>query len=192
MQFVKIDNRSRFKDAVIQDRLHVPLGVPLDAAALDKSIEEIYGLGYLDLVRYEVVNEDGRSGVIVHVTQDSRGTRFLEWGIDIFSGNDDTSANVRLAVLDTAIDDLGSEARVMVQLGESPAFLAEMYKAVNPDLQLYLRPVAFAEKQKIATFDDDGHQLNEFEVVQFGGQMDIMREFGNSAAVSVGRTDVLR
>jgi NTE family protein len=186
VQFVKIDNRSRFKDAVIQDRLHVPLGVPLDAAALDKSIEDIYGLGYLDLVRYEVVNEDGQQGVIVHVTQDSRGTRFLEWGIDIFSGDDDTSANVRLALLDTAIDDLGSEARVMIQLGESPAFLAEMYKAVNPDLQLYLRPVAFAEKQKILTFDDDGHQLNEFEVVQFGGQMDVMREFGNSAAVSVG------
>ena len=117
----------------------MPLGVPLDTAALDKSIEQIYGLGFLDLVRYEVVDEDGKSGIVVHVTQDSRGTRFLEWGIDIFSGDDSTAANLRLAVLDTAIDDLGSEARVMVQLGESPGFLAEMYKAVNPALQLYLQ-----------------------------------------------------
>ena len=43
----------------------------LDTAALDENIEQIYGLGYLDLVRYEVVDEDGKSGVIVHVAQDA-------------------------------------------------------------------------------------------------------------------------
>jgi len=186
VQFVKLDNRSRFDDAVIRDRLHVALGEPLNTQNLDKDIKDIYGLGFLALVRYEVVEESGESGVIVHVTQDPRGTRFLEWGLDIFSGPDGTDANLRLAVLDTSLDKLGSEGRVMVQLGETPALLAEVYKAVSPPLQLYLRPKVFWERQDLSTFDDDGRALNTYQVSQYGAQFDVLREIGDTAGISAG------
>jgi NTE family protein len=186
VQFVKLNNRSRFQDAVILDRLHVPLGEPLNKDNLDRDIQQIYGLGFLAIVRYEVVEENGATGVVIHVTQDPRGTRFLEWGVDIFSGPDGTDANLRLAVLDTHLDDLGSEGRVLVQLGETPAFLAEVYKAVSPPLQLYLRPKVFWERLDLSTFDDNGNALNTYQVSQVGGQFDVIRELGDSAALSVG------
>ncbi len=74
VQFVNIDNHSRFEDSVIRKRLHIPLGEPLDTHELDKNIGQIYALGYLNLVTYDVVDEDGKSGIVVHVTQDARGT----------------------------------------------------------------------------------------------------------------------
>src|SRR5262249_17847941 len=40
VQFVKLDNRSRFSDKVIWDRLHVPLDQPLDTASLDQQIQK--------------------------------------------------------------------------------------------------------------------------------------------------------
>jgi NTE family protein len=186
IQFVKIDNRSRFADSVIRARLNVPLGQPLDTKQLDRDIGQIYALGFLNLVRYELVEDNGETGVIVHVTQDNRGTRFLEWGLDIFSSGNSTDANLRLAVLNTALDDYGSESRVMIQVGETPLFLAEVYKAVNPPLHFYIRPEVFAEKQDLDTFDDSGHVVNTYQVTQFGGQLDALYEFGTYAAVSAG------
>jgi len=186
VQFVNIDNHSRFEDSVIRERLHIPLGEPLDTHELDKNIGQIYALGYLNLVTYDLVDEDGKSGVVIHVTQDSRGTKFLEWGVDIFSSNEGTDANLRLAVLNTALDDLGSEQRFLVQLGETPAALWEVYKAVNPTLQLYLRPKVFWERQDLVTFDGSGREISEYQVSQFGGQIDVLREFNRYAAVSAG------
>jgi NTE family protein len=186
VQFVKLDNRSRFSDQVIWDHLHVPLGEPLDTAALDLQIQQIYGLGFLDLVRYQYIQEDGKTGVLIHVDQDARGTRFLEWGLDVFADSDDTVANLRLAVLNTALDDYGSELRTLVQLGETPAFLIEMHKALGPGLRWYFNPSAFAERGDLDTFDSSGHTLNRYKVDQFGGQLNIMREIGQDAAVTAG------
>ncbi|HET6473264.1 MAG TPA: patatin-like phospholipase family protein [Pseudomonadales bacterium] len=186
VQFVKIDNRSRFSDTVIRDRLHIPLGVPLDTAALDKQIQDIYGLGFLDLVRYQYIEENGQTGVWIHAVQDSRGTRFLEWGLDVFSDGDDTIANLRLAVLNTALDDYGSQLRTLLQLGETPAFLMEMHKALGPGLQWYFNPSVFAERRDLETFDGSGHVLNDYKVDQFGGQLNIMREIGQDAAITAG------
>ena len=186
VQFVKLDNRSRFSDKVIWDHLHVPLDQPLDTASLDRQIQQIYGLGFLDLVRYQYVEEDGKTGVLIHVDQDARGTRFLEWGLDLFSDGDDTNANLRLAVLNTALDDYGSELRTLLQLGETPAFLMEMHKALGPGLRWYFNPSVFAERADLDTFDSSGHMLNRYQVDQIGGQLNIMREIGQDAAVSAG------
>jgi NTE family protein len=183
---VKIDNQSRFADSVIQERLHIPLGEPLDTKELDKDIGQIYALGFLNLVTYTLTEENGQSGVIVHVTQDSRGTRFLEWGLDLFSDGSSTDANLRLAVLNTGLDKYGSEQRVMVQLGETPAAIWEIYKAVDPTRQLYLRPKVFWEKQTLDTFNDSGNILNTYSVNQWGGQIDILKELSHYAAISAG------
>ncbi len=186
VQFVKLDNRSRFTDAVIRERLHVPLGKPLDTAQLDKDIQQIYALGFLNLVRYDMTEENGETGVVIHITPDSRGTRFLEWGVDLFSDADSTEANLRLAVLNSALDDYGSEARVMVELGETPAFLAEMYKAIDPPLQIYIKPSVFAERRDLSSYDSSGHVVNTYRVTQFGGELDVLRELSRFSAVSVG------
>jgi NTE family protein len=186
VQFVKIDNQSRFSDAVIQERLHVPLGRPLNTAELDKDVQQIYALGFLDIVRYDMVQENGATGVVVHVKQDSRGTRFLEWGLDVFADGDNTEANLRLGVLHSALDDYGSEARVMLQLGETPGFVAEMYKAVNPPLQIYFRPKVFAERRDLSNFDSSGDVVDTYQVTQLGGELDVVRELNRFSAVSVG------
>jgi NTE family protein len=186
IQFVTIDNHSRFADSVIRERLHIPLGEPLNTKELDKDIGQIYGLGFLNLVTYTLAEENGQSGVIVHVTQDARGTRFLEWGLDVFSDGNNTDANLRLAVLNTGLDKYGSEQRVLVQLGETPGAIWEVYKAVDPTRQLYLRPKVFWEKQTFDTFNNSGNILNTYSVNQWGGQLDILKELSRYAAISAG------
>ena len=186
IQFVRLNNQSRFNDAVLLERLSVIEGEPLDVESLDADIRSMYALGFLDLVRYEVVDEGDQTGIVVHAGQDPRGTQLLEWGGDYFGDENGSSVNLRVGYLNTAIDDYGSEMRVVTQLGEDPALWAYLYKYVNPTLKVYLEPQLFAEQRLLTTYDADGNALQSNEVTQYGGSLAIGRELGRSAAVSLG------
>ena len=186
IQFVKLDNKSRFDDSVILERLTIQEGEPLNIEALDNDIREIYALGFMDLVRYEVVEEGGQSGIVVHAGQDSRGTQLMELGLDYFGDSDGSSINLRVGYLNTAIDSYGSELRITTQVGESPAMFAYLYKYLNPRLKIYLEPRLFAEQAELTSYDSDGDALLKSEVTQYGGSIAIGRELGRMAAVSIG------
>ena len=103
IEFVRVDNRSRFADFVIEDQIHVETGKPLDYEALEHDIKQIYGLGFLELVRYEIVEEDGRAGIKIYAYQDSRGTQFIETGLDLSAGDNQSSFNLRVGYLKTDV-----------------------------------------------------------------------------------------
>ena len=186
IQFVRLQNGSRFSDSMILDRLHVEQGKPLDTAALEKDIKQIYALGFLDLVRYETVTENGQTGVVVHVSQDARGASFLEWGLDYSGDEGDSKTSLRLAFLKTDLDELGSELRVLTQLGDDPGIMGEIYKPIDSRQRWIFRPKLYANRSQVTTYSGGGDALNTFQIDQFGGNALILREFGRHAAVSLG------
>ena len=99
IEFVHLDNQSQFADELILEQLNLELGAPIDRAQLESDIRMVYGLGFLDMVRYEVVEEDGQRGLKLHVRQDARGTNYLEWGLDLFSDDVTNGFNLRLGWL---------------------------------------------------------------------------------------------
>jgi NTE family protein len=186
VEFVRLDNQSRFSDDVLLDRLNVEVGQPLDAAELERDIQQIYALGYLDLVRYEVVTENDETGIIVHVTQDSRGTRFIEGGLD-YSGNDvDSGLNIRVGYLKTDIDETGAELRLLTQLGQDMGFLGELYKPFGRQLRTIFLPQVFWEDFDFIEYDEDGNALNQFAIEDYGASLALGREFSRHAAIFVG------
>jgi NTE family protein len=186
IQFVEIEDRSRFSQEVIAARMQTDGGPPLDNAALEKSIGRVYGLGFLDLVRHEIVDRDGGTGARVTVDQDARGVNFLEWGLDVSSDGDDASVDVRLALLKTDVDEYGSEMRVMVQIGDTPAIGAEVYKALGPNLRWFLRPRVVAEWRDFTFFESGGNPSRAVEARQYLGELTAIRELGNRSAVFAG------
>ena len=185
IQFVELDNRSRFSDAVIEKRLHVALGEPLDPARLDRDMAEIYALGFIERANYQVIEEDGRQGVLVRVDQDDRGTRFLETGFGLTSSDASNNFELRLAVLDTAIDELGSEARVGLQLGDDYGVFGELYKPFGEDLKYILLP-RFEAGRKVINLYDDGDKLAQLEATVFAAELLIGREIGEVGAIFAG------
>ncbi len=186
IQFVRLDNKSRFDDSVIQERLDVKLNEPLDVTRLQRSIDQIYALGFIDLARYEIVEENGVTGVLIDVTEDARGTQFIEWGGDVFGSSDGSSLNLRIGYLNTALDKFGSEFRVLGQVGETPALSVELYKAVDPPLRLIMRPRVWVSRLHLDTYDDDGDQTGRYRIDEWGGEFALVREFGRSAALAAG------
>lgn len=185
VDFVRLENHSRFADAVIMEQVAVQAGDAVDYAALDKTVTDIYALGFLQLARYEIIEEDGATGLVIHVTQDSRGTQFLETGMD-FSGNGDSTAiNLRVAYLNTALDAYGSELRALAQVGEDPGLMLDLYKYFEPELKLFMQPRLFAERREIIRYDE-GDAISISQVSQYGGSFGIGREFSRHAVMSGG------
>ena len=119
IDFVKLDNRSRVSDAVIRARLHVQTGEPLDVQALEHDIGIIYGLELFANVDYEVVEEDGKNGLLIHAWERSWGPNYLQFGLalgDNFEG--ESAYNFGAAYTRTAINRLNGEWRTAAQIGE--------------------------------------------------------------------------
>jgi NTE family protein len=186
IQFVEIEDRSRFSEAVIAARLQIDPAQPLASADLQKSISRVYGLGFIDLVRHEIIDRDGRTGARVTVDQDARGTNFLEWGLDVSSDGDDASVDLRLALLKVDVDDYGSEMRILAQIGDTPAIGAEIYKALEPNLRWFLRPRVAAEWRDFTVFEDQGNPSRAIKARQYLAELTAIRELGNQSAVWAG------
>jgi NTE family protein len=185
IQFVELDNRSRFSDAVIEKRLHVALGEPFDPAQLDKDMAEIYALGFIERSNYQVIEEDGRQGVLVRIDQDDRGTRFLETGFGFTSSDASNNFELRLALLNTAIDELGTEARVGLQLGDNYGIFGELYKPFGEKLNYILLPRIQARRDLFNLYDD-GDNLAQVEAKRFAAELLIGREIDQAGAIFAG------
>jgi len=186
IQFVRLNNQSRFSDSMILARLRIEEGQPLNTETLEEDIKQIYALGFLELVRYEVVSENAQTGVVVHVTQDSRGTAFVQLGLDYSGDQRNSQLNVRLSYLKTDLDELGSELRVLTQFGNDPGLLAEIYKPLSTHRRWIINPKLFVARSDITTYDRSGNALETFQIDEVGGSARLMREIGNHAAVFVG------
>lgn len=185
IEFVHLENQSQFSDELILEQLNLDIGAPIDRARLESDIRKVYGLGFLDMVRYEVVEEDGKRGVNLQVTQDSRGTNYLEWGLDLFADDLTNGFNLRLGYLKTDLDELGSELRVAAQLGREKMLVFDLYKYLDKSAKFFVLPRAFAETREFTEFvDDEASSINELQ--QYGVDVALGREFSRHAALTVG------
>ena len=186
LNFVRLDNQSRYADSVIMERVTVRAGDELDFSSLDETVSQIYALGFMKVARYELVEVEGETGVVLHVRQDTRGTQFIETGLDFSGDGDSSDLNLRLGYLDTALDSYGSELRLLGQVGEDPALLLDVYKFFDPQLKLFVQPRLFAERREVTRYDDDGDALLTTQVNQYGGAIGLGREISRYGAVSGG------
>ena len=173
IEFVRLENKSRFRDDLIMERLHVKTGEPLDFESIENDIAQIYALGFLQFAHYEVVRENGQTGVVVRVLQDERGTRFLESGMDLQGDGDSSSISFRLGYLKTDIDELGGEFRVLAQFGQDPGILAELYKPFDRRLRYILLPKISAQRRAVFVYDDNGNRLNQFQISEYSAGVTI-------------------
>ncbi len=186
VEFVRIDNKSRFATEVIESHLPELVGRPLDLIQIERAVEQVYAMGFLEMVHYEIVRENGRAGLVLHVEQDTRGTQFIETGMDLAFDGSESSANVRVSFLKTDVDDLGSEFRGLLQLGEEPGFLLELYKPVDTAQRWILLPQIWGERRDVNVFDEEGNRLSQIQADQLGVSFSVGHEIGTSAAVFTG------
>ena len=108
IDFVRVDNQTSYSDELLLARLAVPVGQALDVTLLEDRILHVYGLSTLDTITYDVVEEGGRTGLVVQVRPHSYGPNYLETGLNFSSSlSGDFMLNLRAGVLRSPFNSLG-------------------------------------------------------------------------------------
>jgi NTE family protein len=186
IQFVRLENETRFSDEIIRKMADIETGKTLDLEQLDEDIRQIYSLGFIRSARFRVVEEGGEHGVIIQVEEDVRGPDYIETGLDLSSSSRDGSLNFRVAYLKTDLDDKGAEFRTALQFGDDTKLLAEYYKPLDKQLKWILRPGITASRDEIRFFDQAGRAVTEFDIDEINAELAFGREFGRHVGLFTG------
>jgi len=168
ISFVRLENQSGIDDEVIRSRLNVKPGDQLDTAQLEADIGKIYGLDMFENVNYEVVEEEGKTGVVVRAMEKSWGPNYLQFGL-VLSDNleGDNSYNLGAAYTRTAINRLNGEWRTALQLGEDPTIFTELYQPLDAEQKYFINIGAFASHRNSNVYSG-GDQLAEYRIKSGG------------------------
>jgi len=132
IHFVRIKNDSTVGDGMIRDRLYQRLDEPLNRLQLEEDISNIYGLELFQTVGYDVIEEDGKTGLLVDARARSWGPNYLQIGLELSSDADGQSYfNVSGTYHRTGINALGGELRAGLEVGATPHIVGEWYQPLD-------------------------------------------------------------
>jgi len=177
VQFVRIENDSGVGDDLIRDRLQQTVGAPLDREQLEWDIANIYGLELFERVNYDVIEEDGKTGLLVSAYARGWGPNYLQFGLELASNAEgDNRYNLGFAYLRTAINSLGGEIRTGVQVGAEPSIGAEWYQPLDSLSRYFVTPVINYGARNVQVYDGN-RRLAEYRVTEAKFDLAAGREF---------------
>ena len=187
VHFVRLDNRSRYDDAFLLSRIDIAPGQPLDTERLEKNLQTIHGLATLDLVNYDLVEENGSQGLVVTVVPHKHGPNYLETGLSLYSDfSGDFFVNLRAGVMRAPVNPLGGELRGLLQLGDEPGLLLDYYQPLGRKGEWFLVAQGSYETPRFGLFDVQGNRLASYRAPNYGGELLLGREYGNFGAATFG------
>ncbi len=183
LAFVRIVHDNKLAARVLESRLSVKPGDPIDPDVLARNANRLYGLQLYQQVGYALLDERGGTGVEYRATTKSWGPNILQFGLaleDDFEGS--TGFNVDARLTRAAINPLGAEWRTDLRLGTDPRLFSEFYQPLSFDSRWFIAPRlqlgqtnlnAFLQDETIARL-----RLSEAETgIDFGRELGTIGEF---------------
>jgi NTE family protein len=163
VEFVDVRNNSRIADSVIESRLRdIEVGEPFDVDTVEQAIYKVYGLDFFQNVRYDLVTENGRTGVSVAVDERSWGPNYLQLGLNYSaSGDDGVLFGLAVSYLRSSINELGAEWRTTAKIGDEPALVTSLHQPLGSAARYFIAPELrfestqlslWGQRKPIATF----------------------------------------
>ena len=142
LSFVRVVHDGKLSPRVLESKLDVEAGDPIDHAVLARNANYLYGLQLYEQVSYRLVQEADGTGVEYRARTKSWGPNFLQFGValeDDFEGS--TGFNLSGRLTRSGMNRLGAEWRNDVQLGTDPMLFSEFYQPLSFDSRFFVAPV---------------------------------------------------
>jgi NTE family protein len=151
---IKIINTTHLSDDVIRHYIHQQVDQPIDRIQLETDITTLYGLGFFELITYEINREDDRNVLTVKTTPPSWGPNFFKLKLNLASNLDDSNVfNIGLRHTYSPANGLGGEWRNEINIGQTQRLKTAFYQPLDTGQQLYIQP-AFEAKSRIYDIND--------------------------------------
>ena len=143
-------------DELLLSRIKQPLGEPLDAAALEQDIADIYGLETFSRVDYVVEPTAAGNELVVRATANPRGVSYLKLGMSWDQDSRGTSDfGLRASWRQRGLNRLGGEWYTYGQLGGNSNFGTNFYQPLDP-LQRFFVDARYRFDQRKLNLGEDG------------------------------------
>jgi NTE family protein len=180
IDFVHIDNPLPIADSVIEDRIKdIDIGAPLDFDSLDRALNKVYGLELFQNVRYQLVEEDGETGIELDLVERSWGPNYIQLGVQYSSSSEqDALFGLAASYLRTEINPLGGEWRATFFVGDEPAMLADLYQPFGSKARYFIAPSLLGES-KLVNIYEEGMRVTELQIRQAIFEVGMGREIAS-------------
>ncbi len=186
LAFVRVIHDGELAPAVLESKLTVEAGDPIDHDILAHNADRLYGLQLYEKVSYSLVEEDGRTGVEYRASTKRWGPNFLQFGVsleDDFEGS--TGFNVSSRLTRAGINRLGAEWRNDLRLGTDPKLFSEFYQPLSFDSRLFVAPHINLQQSNINAFTGDA-TVARLRLSEAEGGIDFGRELGRVGEFRIG------
>lgn len=203
LAFVRVAHDGRLRQGLLESRLETQAGDPIDPDALERDAKRLYGLDLFEQVSYDLISENGGTGVEFDARPKSLGPNTMRFSLFLendFEGS--TTFNLATRLTKTAINDRGAEWRTDLQLGTDPLLVSEFYQPFGAESRMFFAPrVDLRQSARKSFIGDDAiarYRINEVSAgIDFGMEIAEWGEFrlgtyhgAGNARVKVGDTAI--
>jgi NTE family protein len=188
VDFLKLDNRSRIADSVVEERLRdIEIGQPLDVDKVERAMNKVYGLEFYQNVRYGLdTDAEGKTELDVELDPRSWGPNYLQLGLEYSSANDeDAIFGLAASYLRTAINPLGGEWRATFVIGDEPGLIADLYQPFGSRGLYFYAPSLHFESNLFNVWEND-QRVTEAQIREGDLEFAVGRELPSWAEWRVG------
>jgi NTE family protein len=187
INFVRIDNHSQISDQIIASRISIKPGEKMDDAIIKQDISRIYGLDIFQTVTYDIVEEDGKKGLLISAREKWWGPGYIQPGIEYSNQNGaDSKFNFGLLYTRTQINALNGEWRIGLQMGDEPSVNTDIYQPLDPLNRSFLAGQVLYQSRYANTFDNQGNKLSRYTLRGYGVDLAAGINFDNSGELRLG------
>jgi NTE family protein len=180
IQFVSIHTDKRGSEEHITKLFADQEGKPLDRAALDQKVEDVYDSGDYVSVKYGVVERDGKTGVDIDAKRKPWLDNYFRFGAtlqDDFAG--ETNYTMGGAYRVNELTPQGGWAQGEVLIGFSPKISGTFYQPLASDSPYFVAPRFDIARQTIYPMQDD-EIVAQYQRQQVLGALGLGRQLGRN------------
>lgn len=184
---ITINNDSSLNNDVIAARLGVKQGDAFDTTQLQTGLDSIHGLGYFDLVDYQLLPlENGTYNLVIDARKRSNGENRLRLGLsleDNFSG--DTRYQFGIDYIRLGVTKTGGEWRNKFIIGDDIHASSEMYHPIDANQEKFFSTKAYHNQRNIYDYQGN-HRLTELRLLESGIQVEGGKNLSDSSEIRAG------
>ncbi len=187
--FIRIKNKTRLADQVIESQLGIKPGDRLDPQQLNRNLNIIYGMGDFQQVSYSLVEEDGKTGLVVEAQESYIGANTLNFGLFLGANmKGDSLFNISTAYTMTQLNSLGGEWRNFVQIGGNIKLETDFYQPLDANQEYFINPFLSYQQYDLDIQSDPQAQSAEtrFRIHQVQAGVELGRNLKHWGRLSLG------
>ncbi len=185
-QFVDVYGLKGASQAEVASKFRQYIGKPLDPDKLETTIMDLQGTWMYSSISYNMVNQDGKPGLLVRPRLKNYGPPFLNIGLTI-SSNDSNNIQLGFGGRATFMDIAGpgSELRVDAAVGQQAGAVGELYKPLTTTTNFFVAPRLYYV-HTLTSLYSGRQQLAQYTENRNGLGADVGYRFNSKAELRAG------